>query len=145
MNREEIKESLDRVRRNIAELERQMHRAFKPKGYKSGTSYEDYDTIHGGNKELDFVKISQEHMRLVALRDTYICLLNNSDIEVNEDEVLRNLKGNYEKIRFLRIAQGHTQQYVADKLEISSKTVQRIEQKIKLFDMKMKEMASKTS
>lgn len=131
MNRAEIKDLRDRVQTNIQDLIEKMDRAFKPQSLKGGTSYKDYDTIHGTRKELDIVKLGQELFKLRALKDTYDYLLANVEIEVDEKEVLDKLKTNCDKVKFLRIGREHTQQEVADILLIGLRTVQRIEREIR--------------
>lgn len=131
MDRKEIIQLRDRTSKKINDIEKLMIRSGSPEGYKEGTSYNDYDTIHGSKKECDVVKLGNELIRLKALRDTYDYMLENEDIQVNEDEILSRLKGRVEQVRFLRIAQGHTQQEVAKKLGIHIRTVQKIEKNIK--------------
>lgn len=131
MDRKEIIQLRDRTEKKINDLEKLMIRSGSPEGYKEGTSYNDYDTIHGSKKECDVIKLGNELIRLKALRDTYDYMLENEEIQVNEDEILSKLKGRVEQVRFLRVAQGHTQQEVADKLNIGLRTVQRIEKELR--------------
>jgi DNA-directed RNA polymerase specialized sigma subunit len=126
MDRKEIQEFRDRVQRKIREIEKVLKRQ-GPEGYKSGTSYNDYDTIHGSRKDVDMVALGNELIRLKALRDTYDSILLKDEIVVDEDLILKELNTNVEKVRFLRVAQGHTQKEVAEKLGISEQTVRRIE------------------
>jgi DNA-binding XRE family transcriptional regulator len=134
LNRREIIEERNRLDSRIQDLLKKMEKAYKPQAIKSGTSYEDYDTIPGGNKELDFVKVIKEFNKLVMLRDIYNDMLANYD-DVDEEEILKHLKGNVDKVKFLRIVREHTQLYVAEKIGINIRTVQRIEKSIKEVDV----------
>jgi DNA-binding XRE family transcriptional regulator len=134
LNRREIIEERNRLDSRIQDLLKKMEKAYKPQAIKSGTSYEDYDTIPGGNKELDFVKVIKEFNKLVMLRDIYNDMLANYD-DVDEEEILKHIQGNVEKIKFLRIIREHTQKQTAEKLGISLSTVFRIEKSIKEIDV----------
>lgn len=130
MNREEIKELRDRVNDNMKDLLKKAEKAYKPQELKGSTSYNDYDTIHGSRAELDIIKIHEATVRMQTLIDTYDCILSHDEIVVDEKFMLENLKTNDEKIRFLRVVQGHTQKEIAELLFISEQTVRRTEKRL---------------
>lgn len=119
------------IKTDLKKLDEKYQRAFTPKGYKKGTSYNDYDTIPGGNKELHIEEYFAEKKRLETLLDLTEEVILSLKREVDEKEYLRLLTNNYQKVKFLRIVKGYTQAKTAEILDISDRTVQRLESKIK--------------
>jgi len=136
MNRlEKIKDieyKIKQIKRDIEELDRKYVKAYAPKGYKSSTSYNDYDTIPGGNKELHLESYYEEKKKKETLLELNEEILLSLKMEVDTDEYLRLLSNNYQKVKFLRKVKGYTQSKTAEMLGIGQRTVQRIEKNLKI-------------
>jgi len=126
----ELELIIQQTKKKIDDLDKTYRKGFAPKGYGKGTSYNDYDTIKGGNKELHIEEYSEEREKLVRLLEISETALLNRKNEVDTDEYLALLTNNMQKIRFLRFVKNHTQAETADKLNISQRTVQRIEKNL---------------
>ena len=130
MNRlEQIKQIEDRIietKKQLKELDELYLKVFSPKGYKSGTSYNDYDTIPSGNKEyhLDQYCLQKNKLETLLMIDRNI--LSNLKRDINVDETLKLLSDNTLKVKFLRIVAGYTQNETAEKLGISESSVYRM-------------------
>lgn len=102
-------------------------KANAPKGYSSGSSYEDYDTIHGDKKDYSMDRLALE----IAPYETQIKLdrmiLQRLENEPDTDEYLSLLVTDKEKVEFLRKVKGYTQRQTAEKLYISERKVRKIE------------------
>lgn len=116
---------------DLKKLDDKYLRGFAPKEYGKGTSYNDYDTIPGGNKELHMEDYFAEKKRLETLLELTEDILLSLKREVDEKEYLELLSNNYQKIKFLRIVKGYTQAKTAEMLNISIRYVQKIEKKLK--------------
>lgn len=116
------------IKRQLRELNKKYLKGFAPKGFKGGTSYNDYDTIPGGNKELHMEDYFSEKKRLETLLELTEDILLSLKREVDEKEYLELLSNNYQKVKFLRIVKGYTQAKTAEILNIGLRTVQRIEE-----------------
>lgn len=126
----ELELIIEQTKKKIDDLDRLYQKAFKPKEFGHGTSYNDYDTIKGGNKELHLEEYCEEREKLVRLLEISETALLNRKNEVDTDEYLALLTNNTQKIRFLRFVKNHTQAETANKLNISQRTVQRIEKNL---------------
>lgn len=115
------------TKRQLAELEEKYHKAFAPKGYGHGTSYNDYDTIPSGNKELHLESYYEEITRLKTLLELNEEILLSLKREVDTNEYLNLLTTYPQKVKFLRVVKGETQAKTAEMLNIGMRTVQRIE------------------
>lgn len=130
---EQIKQIEDRIietKKQLKELDELYLKAFSPKGYKGGTSYNDYDTIPGGNKEFHIEEYFEEKKRLETLLDLDKQILLSLKREVDEKEYLELLNTNSQKVKFLRVVKGYTQAKTAEVIGVSERTVQRIENNI---------------
>lgn len=131
MNRiEKIKKVKKRINENELDLGRLTDtylKAFAPAGYRGGSSYNDYDTIHGGSKELrleDFAK-EKERLETMILLDKNI--LERLEKENEEEEYLKELVNVKDKILYLRKVCGYSQMQTSKILNISKKQIQRLE------------------
>ncbi|WP_040194771.1 helix-turn-helix domain-containing protein [Clostridium culturomicium] len=118
------------IKKQLKDLDDMYLKAFSPKGYKSGTSYNDYDTIPGGNKEFHIEEYFEEKKRLETLLDLDKQILLSLKREVDEKEYLELLNTNSQKVKFLRVVKGYTQAKTAEVIGVSERTVQRIENNI---------------
>ena len=118
------------IKKQLKDLDDMYLKAFSPKGYKSGTSYNDYDTIPGGNKEYHIEEYFVEKKRLETLLELDEQILLSLKREVDEKEYLELLNTNSQKVKFLRVVKGYTQAKTAEIIGISERQVQRIENTI---------------
>lgn len=131
MDRKEIQDRIEQNKKALADLDKKYLKAFAPEGYKSGTSYNDHDSIHGTRKELRVEDYVIEREKIKALIELDEWLVNKPDLEINEEEYLKALDTNVKKVKFLRDVKGYTQKEVSDKLKLGLRTVQRIEKEIR--------------
>lgn len=115
------------IKKQLKDLDDMYLKAFSPKGYKSGTSYNDYDTIPGGNKEYHIEEYFVEKKRLETLLELDKQILLSLKREVDVDEYLKLLTTNIQKVKFLRIVKGYTQAKTAEIIGISLRYVQMLE------------------
>lgn len=127
----ELELIIQQTKKKIDDLDKTYRKGFAPKGYGKGTSYNDFDTIKGGNKELHMEDYFAEKKRLETLLELTEDILLSLKREVDEKEYLELLSNNYQKIKFLRIVKGYTQAKTAEMLNISIRYVQKIEKKLK--------------
>lgn len=132
MDRKEIQERIEQNKKALADLDKKYLKAFAPEGYKSGTSYNDYDTIHGSRKDPRITEYFEERKKILTLIELDEGLLDKVNmVDVDEDEYLKVLDTNVKKVKFLRDVKGYTQQEVSDKLKLGLRTVQRIEKEMR--------------
>lgn len=127
----ELELIIKQTKKQIDDLDKLYRKGFAPKGYGKGTSYNDYDTIPGGNKEFHIEDYSAERERLVNLLELSENALATRKSEVNVDEYLPLLTNSYQKVKFLRKVKGYTQEKASEKLGISERQVRRLERKIR--------------
>lgn len=130
MDRKEIQDRIEQNKKALADLDKKYLKAFAPEGYKSGTSYNDYDTIHGSRKSPRITEYLEERKKILTLIELDEGLLTKV-VYVDEEEYLKVLDTNVKKVKFLRDVKGYTQQEVSDKLKLGLRTVQRIEKEIR--------------
>lgn len=132
MDRKKIQDRIEQNKKALADLDKKYLKAFAPEGYKSGTSYNDYDTIHGSRKDPRITEYFEERKKILTLIELDEGLLDKVDmVDVDEEEYLKVLDTNVKKVKFLRDVKGYTQQEVSDKLKMGLRTVQRIEKEIR--------------
>ena len=135
MNRlEKIKEldiRIEQIKIDIEELDEVYLKGFAPKGYGHGTSYNDYDTIPGGNKELHLEEYYERKKRLGGLLSIALKSRLEFKSEVETDVWLELITDLTDKVHFLRVVKGYTQSKTAEMLNISERYVQKLEKKYK--------------
>lgn len=131
MDRKEIQERIEQNKKALADLDKKYLKAFAPEGYKSGTSYNDYDTIHGSRKELRVEDYIREREKIRALIELDEQLLSTEIAIVEDEEYLNTLKNKEDKIKYLRKVRGYTQERTAEILKVDIRTIQRIEKNMK--------------
>lgn len=123
---EEIKLRLDTNRYELRKLDEMYIKAFSPNGYKKGTSYEDYDVIHGSRKEYSIEDFEIQRNKLIKAIEYDDKVLFNLLNDLNIDEYLKLLSNNKEKIDYLRNVQGYTIKEIEVKLGLSKRHIQRV-------------------
>lgn len=129
---EEIKQRIDSNLKALYNLDEKYIKAYKPKDWPEGTSYNDYDTIHGGAKEPRVEDYYQERQRLLALIELDEQLIVAIGMQVDEKEYLSLLNNNSQRIQYYRFVKGYTQAKTAEILGITERQVRRIEKEIKM-------------
>lgn len=130
MNEKIRKNIIDRIQLNkyrLEKLDKEFQQACSPKGDSYGTSYEDYDSIHGSRKEFRIEEYYEARKRLLLLirLDQQICESMHDDIDDNE--YLGLLANNEQRVAYCRIVKGYTQEKTARIMGISLRHVQRLE------------------
>lgn len=123
---EEIKLRLDTNRYELKKLDEMYIKAFAPEGYKKGTSYEDYDTIHGSRKEYRIEDFERRRNKLICSIDYDEKVLFKLVNEINIDTYLDLLEDTKDKIEYLRNVQGYSINKISEKLDISRRHVNRV-------------------
>lgn len=135
MNRlDKIKEldiKIEQIRSDLKELDEVYLNGFAPKGYGHGTSYNDYDTIGGGNKELHLENYLERKIKLEGLLNIALKSRIELKSEVDTDVWLELITDLTDKVHFLRDVKGYTQAKTAEMLNISERYVQKLEKKYK--------------
>ena len=123
MDRKEIQDRIEQNKKALADLDKKYLKAFAPEGYKTGTSYNDYDTIHGSRKELrveDYIREREKIRALIELDEQIL----STEIAIAEDEkYLSKLKNKEDKIKYLRKVRGYTQERTAEILNVDVRTI----------------------
>jgi len=131
---EKIKEldiRIEQIKSDIEELDEVYLKGFAPKGYSKGTSYNDYDTISSGNKELHLEDYYERKKRLEGLLSIALKSRLEFKSEVETDVWMELITDLTDKVHFLRDVQGYTQARIAEMLNISERYVQKLEKKYK--------------
>lgn len=148
MNRlEKIKEldiRIEQIRDDLEELDQVYLRGFTPKGYSKGTSYNDYDTISGSNKELHLEDYFERKKKLEELLSIALKSRLEFKSEVETDVWLELITDITDKVHFLREVKGYTQARTAEMLNISERYVQKLEKKYKKVKSSCDCMTSRT-
>lgn len=129
---EEIRERIENNLKALCDLDEKYLKAYKPKDWPEGTSYNDYDTIHGGKKEPRVEDYYKERQRLLALIELDEQLIVSIGMQVDEKEYLSLLNNNSQRIQYYRFIKGYTQAKTAEILDITERQVRRIEKEIKM-------------
>ncbi len=129
---EEIKQRIDNNIKALCELDEKYIKAYCPQACPTGTSYNDYDSIHGGKKEPRVEDYYKERQRLLALIELDEQLVTSIELQVDEKEYVDLLKNNNQKVQYYRFIKGYTQAKTASILGLSERHIRRIEKNIKM-------------
>ena len=88
----ELEERIKNNRKAIAELDDMFYKFSGPKGYPTGTSWQDYDCIRGGNKEMDLFKYVTERERLKTIIENKLLELMNKRL-IHDYDIDTTLSG----------------------------------------------------
>lgn len=128
---EEIRQRIDNNIKALCDLDEKYIKAYCPQDCPSGTSYTDYDSIHGGKKEPRVEDYYKERQRILALIELDEQLITSIELQIDDKEYLDILKSNDQKVTYFRVVKGYTQLKTAEILGLSERQVQRIENKLK--------------
>ena len=121
---QELKEHIKEKEKELREIKEKAIRYSAPMGYPSGTSYEDYDCIHGSKKRIDIHKLAEEIERLEVLIDIDKHILKELERNRNIDEKLKQIENIDDKIAFLKKL-GFTNEETAEQCYISVRQLYR--------------------
>ncbi len=130
----DVKELEERIERNklaLRRLESKYLIAYCPKE-PAGTSYSDVDSIHGSKKEYRIEEYFKEKQRLQAMIDLDRELITTSGIRIDDKEYLTCLDNIEQKVKYLRVVKGYTQEKAAEILKVTERQIRRIEKRIKM-------------
>lgn len=101
-------------------------KAFSPEGYKSSTSYNDYDSIHGSRKEISIDKYLEEKEKIlfkIELDQNLLDRFNNGKAIKNYLELIPE---KFECVGFLRIVFELRLYEIAELMNYSERYVQKL-------------------
>lgn len=131
-----IKIRIEKNRKDMEELKNIYYKAAMPDGYSTGTSYNDYDSIHGSRKEYHIEDLFEELKRLENMIYVDEEIIRSLERKLEVEARLSLIDSNKEKVRFLRMVVGYTQNETGNILKISERQIQRIEKEIKNEEIK---------
>ena len=123
----------DEIRNAKKELNEILDKAIKhsaPKGYSEGSSYEDYDCIHGTKKKVDIERLLQDIDRLKVFIEINESILKNLERNRNIEEKLNEIESMEEKLVYLRKL-GLTVEESSEVLYISTRQAYRYLRRIR--------------
>ena len=116
---QELKEHIKEKERELREIKEKAIRFSAPKGYSSGTSYEDYDCIHGSKQKVDIYRLAEDIQRLETLIEIDKSVLKMLEQNKDVEEKLGELKSMKEKLLYLKQL-GYTTEDASECLYIST-------------------------
>lgn len=128
---QDLDSRIEQIEKEINDIDELYMKSFAPKGYGKGTSYNDYDTIPGGNKELHLEDYYQRKKKLEELLVIALRARLELKSEIDTDVWLELITDINDKVHFLRVIKGYTQAKTAEILNISLRYVQMLEKKIR--------------
>lgn len=128
---DKINELEDRIKRNkeaLIELDEIFYKFNGPTGYPTGTSWQDYDCIRGGNKEMDLFTYVTDRERLKTFIEIDEKILENLKRNLKIKEDVKLLPKNADRVLFMK-SMGYTNREIAEELYLSQRHVRRIVKK----------------
>ena len=119
-----LKEEIRNAKKELNEILDKAIKHSAPKGYSEGSSYEDYDCIHGTKKKVDIEKLLQDIDRLKVFIEINESILKNLERNKNIKEKLDEIEDMNNKIIFLKQL-GYTNEEVAELCYISVRQLYR--------------------
>ena len=121
---EELKLHIKEKEKELREIKETAIRYSAPMGYPSGTSYEDYDCIHGSKRKIDIYKLAEEIERLEVLIDIDKHILRELEKAKDIEKKVNEIESIDDKIAFLRKL-GLTVEEVASTIWMSERQIYR--------------------
>lgn len=119
------------IRASSIERERLID-SLGPSGYKNGTSYNDYDSIHGTRAEKSIPEIIEEISRLDNIIYLEKNIIDKTQKNINDiKESIKGLSGLELKIQEMILVEGKNLKEIADELSYSYDHIRRVKSKIK--------------
>lgn len=127
---EELREEIRNAKKELSEMLDKAIKHSAPKGYSEGSSYEDYDCIHGTKKKVDIEKLLQDIDRLKVFIEINESILKSLERNRNIEEKLSEIEDINDKIIFLKQL-GYTNEEAAELCYISVRQLYRRLRRIK--------------
>ena len=127
---QELKEHIKEKEKELQKIKDDAIRYSAPMGYPSGTSYEDYDCIHGSKRKIDIHKLAEDIERLETLIEIDRHILRELEKNQDLDEKLQQIESTDDKIAFLRKL-GLTVEEIASTIWMSERQIYRHLRKMK--------------
>jgi hypothetical protein len=121
---QELKEHIKEKEKELREIKEAAIRYSAPMGYPSGTSYEDYDCIHGSKKRVDVEVLMRDIERLETLIDIDKHILKQLEEEKDIEKKINEIESMEEKLVYLRKL-GLTVEEASECLYISTRQAYR--------------------
>ena len=99
---QELKEHIKEKEKELQKIKEDAIRYSAPMGYPSGTSYEDYDCIHGSKKRVDVEVLMRDIERLETLIEIDKHILRELEKEKDIEKKINEIESMEEKLIYLR-------------------------------------------
>ena len=121
---QDLKNCIREKEKELQKIKENAIRYSAPMGYPSGTSYEDYDCIHGSKKRVDIEILMRDIERLETLLEIDKHILRELEKGKDLDEKLQQIESTDDKIAFLRKL-GLTVEEIASTIWMSERQIYR--------------------
>ena len=127
---QELKEHIKEKEKELQKIKDDAIRYSAPMGYPSGTSYEDYDCIHGSKKRVDVEVLMRDIERLETLIQIDKHILKQLEEEKDLERKISESESIDDKIAYLRKL-GLTVEEIASTIWMSERQIYRHLRKMK--------------
>ena len=121
---EDLRSHIKEKEKELREIKESAIRYSAPMGYPSGTSYEDYDCIHGSKRKIDIHKLAEDIQRLETLIEIDKHILRELEKEKDIEKKINEIESMEEKLIYLRKL-GLTVEEASEVLYISTRQAYR--------------------
>lgn len=127
---QDLKNCIREKEKELQKIKDDAIRYSAPMGYPSGTSYEDYDCIHGSKKRIDVEVLMRDIERLETLIQIDKHILKQLEEEKDLERKISEIESIDDKIAFLRKL-GLTVEEIASTIWMSERQIYRHLRKMK--------------
>ena len=127
---QDLKNCIREKEKELQKIKEDAIRYSAPMGYPSGTSYEDYDCIHGSKKRVDVEVLMRDIERLETLIQIDKHILKQLEEEKDLERKISEIENTDDKIAFLRKL-GLTVEEIASTIWMSERQIYRHLRKMK--------------
>ena len=127
---EDLRSHIKEKEKELREIKEAAIKYSAPKGYPSGTSYEDYDCIHGTKRKIDIYKLAEDIQRLETLIELDKHILRELEKAKDLEKKVNEIESIDDKIAFLRKL-GLTVEEIASTIWMSERQIYRHLRKMK--------------
>ena len=127
---EDLRSHIKEKEKELREIKETAIRYSAPMGYPSGTSYEDYDCIHGSKRKIDIHKLAEDIQRLETLIELDKHILRELEKAKDIEKKVNEIENTDDKIAFLRKL-GLTVEEIASTIWMSERQIYRHLRKMK--------------
>lgn len=124
----ELEERIKRNKKAIIELDEMFYKFSGPKGYPTGTSWQDYDCIRAGNKEMDLIRYVTDRERLKTFIEIDEKILENLKKNLKIKEDIKLMPKNTDRVILMK-SLGYSTKEISDELYLTPRYVRRVVQK----------------